>query len=125
MRCILAGESAEAWGRLAGMRPRRANLSSGLSAVVGVNQKAAARVLESQDAEWRQIARDRREIAQIEAQLADPHRERVAQVTEDPQRGFNLRCGGTGKQDEPSTAKKKASQKEKVKGRSGQVSLRG
>ena len=79
-------------GPTRGIWPQRAYPANVPTVGVDANQKTAARLVGAQKAEWRRIARDRRESAQIETQLMGTQRPRIVRIMDDRQRDYNLRC---------------------------------
>ena len=67
-----AGDVAGAWGKFAGAGAQMSNPAFIMELALKANQEAAAFLPLEQNRELQQIARDRRDIKQIELQLKQP-----------------------------------------------------
>ena len=62
------------------------------------SQEVAAKLVEEQNREWRQLARGRRDVEQIESHQGRPHHLLFSRVMEGQQKGPKARMGGGGKE---------------------------
>ena len=60
------------------------------------NKETAAFPLEDQNSEWRQSARDRRDIAKVAHQHSEPYRPKLSGVVTDQPKDFNNRISDSG-----------------------------
>ena len=73
------------------------DLANVLAIAVQVNREMAARSMEVQNREWRQIAGDRRDVEQIEARVKEPNLPRIAREADDRRRDLATRSSEEGK----------------------------
>ena len=81
-RAMVAGEIAGAWGKFGGLGSQLTNLAE-VMAVAPKNQETAAKLTHEQNQEWQQLARGRRDINRIAAQLRQLNQLTLSRAIED------------------------------------------
>ena len=111
MRAAVAGELAEAWKSSGGSGPQLTNLANVLAVAVQTNQETVGRLMEAQSREWQQMARDRRNIKEVELQLKEPNLPRINWVADGQRRDTATRNSGKEEKDQaPSKNKEQSKQ---------------
>ena len=88
MRATVVGGIAGAWEKFGGLGPRITNLAEVMEVALKTNQEAAAKLIREQNQECQQLARGRRDINQIAAQLKQANQLILPRVIEDQKEEF-------------------------------------
>ena len=91
LRCIVAGGLVGAWDGFGGIGPQMANLANVAFVAFASNQESAAKLHESQNAEWHQLARDRRELSKVKQKPTEPCQPKIIRTLAGRQKAYGVR----------------------------------
>ena len=79
-RFILAGDLQGVRDIFGGIGAQRTNFAQIALAGLTRNQETTAAVLDARNADWQQLARDRRDITKVAHRLSEPYQPRIPRV---------------------------------------------